>query len=122
MDEMWAALCVLAGYSSPHVHQPVSADSGDGRRATATSSIVSVFRADPAFHDLDVRDTGDALVRHYHAQVEQRQPPAANLTGRAQPVSTSVPAVCERRLGQSPLPTGAEMVECLRRIQKSVRR
>jgi hypothetical protein len=95
-------------------------------------AIVGVCRADAALHDLDVLDAVDALVRHYHAEEEQRQPPAANLADRARCVFTSVRKICEWRLGRNPLPAHAEMpgvsipvaelVECLRRIQKSVRR
>ena len=95
-------------------------------------AIVEVFRADHALHDLDVQDAVNALVRHYHVEDEHRRPPTANLADRAQRVFTSVQAVCEWRLGRSPLPAHAEMsddilplpdlVECLRRIQKSVLR
>ena len=60
------------------------------------------------------------------------QPPAAELADRARRVFTSVRAVCEWRRCRVPLPAHAEMPgtvipvaglgECLRRIQKSVRR
>jgi hypothetical protein len=92
--------------------------------------IVEVYRADKALLDFDVKDALDALVRHYHAEEEQRKPPVMRLGERAQRVFSSVQAVCEWRLGRaSPLDsTGlpesvvpvAELVECLRKIQKSV--
>jgi len=45
-------------------------------------------------HDLDVQDAVDTLVRHYHAEEEQRQPPAVELADRAWRVATQVnPAV-----------------------------
>ncbi len=36
--------------------------------------IVEVYRADKALLDFDVKDAMDALVRHYHAEEEQRRP------------------------------------------------
>ena len=66
-------------------------------------------RADAALHDLDVQEAVDTMVRHYHAEEAQRHPPAANLADRAQRVFTSVQAVCEWRLGRSPLPARTEM-------------
>lgn len=95
-------------------------------------AIVSISRADASLHDLDVLDAVEALVRHYHAEEEQRRPPVANLADRARRVFGMVKQVCEWRLGRSPLPAHAdapgaviplaELVECLRGIQKSVRR
>lgn len=95
-------------------------------------AIVEAYRADAALHDLDVLDAVEALVRHYHAEEEQRQPPTANLADRSRRVFISAQKMCEWRLGRSPLSAHAgmpgtviavpEMVECLRRIRKSVRR
>ena len=94
--------------------------------------IIQVYRADRSLLDLDVKDAVDALVRHYYAEEEQRKPPAMRLGVRSQRVFESVQAVCEWRLGRAPFPGEAglpesgvpiaELVECLREIQKSVPR
>ena len=44
-------------------------------------------------HDLDVQVPVDAPVRHYNAEEEQRQPPAAELANRARRLFTSVRTV-----------------------------
>jgi len=92
--------------------------------------IIQVYRADKSLLDIDVKDAMDALVRHYRAEEEQRTPPAGRLGLRAQLVFSSVQAMCEWRLGRAAGPgdTGleesgmpiAELVGCLRKIQKSV--
>jgi hypothetical protein len=94
--------------------------------------IIQVYRADKSLLDLDVKDALDALVRHYRAEEGQRTPPAMRLGDRARRVFSSVQAVCEWRLGRaSPLDgTGlpesvvpiAQLVGCLRKVQKSVPR
>lgn len=94
--------------------------------------IVEVYRADKSILDIDVKDAVDALVRHYHAEEEQRTPPARRLGERAQRVFASVQAACEWRLGRAMGPGEMELekstvpvsviVECLRKIQKSVPR
>ena len=94
-------------------------------------AIVKVYRAEPAMLDLDAQDAVDALVRHYRAEQEGRRPPATRLDGRAERVFQAVREICEWRLGRKPL-SGldeipddpipvAELVECLRRIGKSIR-
>lgn len=94
--------------------------------------IIEVYRADPSLLDVDAKDAIDALVRHYHAQEERREPPVVNLGDRAHRVFRSVQTICEWRLGKSPLPGEAEMtqagvpvselVKSLREIQKSIPR
>ena len=94
--------------------------------------IIQVYRANPALLDIDAKDAVDALVRHYHAEEEQRTPPVMNLSERAQWVFSSVQRCCEWRLGRSPFPGEtagfeagmpvAELVKCLRQIQKSIPR
>lgn len=79
-----------------------------------------------------MKDAIDALVRHYHAEEEQRTPPVVNLSNRAERVFASVQRICEWRLARSPLPGQAampmraipvsELVTCLREIQKSIPR
>ena len=94
-------------------------------------AIVDVYRAEPALLDLDAQDAVDALVRHYRAEQEGRQPPSNRLDDRAERVFQALTEICEWRLGRGRL-SGldeipgasipvAELVECLRRIQKSIR-
>ena len=66
--------------------------------------IVAVHRADRSLLDVDVKDAIDALVRRYHAEEEQRRPPALQLGERAQRVLASVQKMCEWRLRRSPFP------------------
>lgn len=95
-------------------------------------AIIQVYRADPALLDIDARDAIDALVRHYHAEEEQRTPPMMRLGERAQRVFLSVQKMCEWRLGRSLFPgdtvaneagmPASELVKALREIQKSIPR
>ncbi len=94
--------------------------------------IIEVYRADRSPLDIDAKDAIDALVRHYHAEEEQRTPPARRLGGRAQRVIPSVQEFCEWRLGRVPIPGEtaevksavpvATLVKCLHEIQKSIPR
>ena len=91
--------------------------------------IIEVYRNDPSLLDIDAKDAVDALARHYHAEVEERRPAAANLSERAQRVFDAVKPVCEWRLGRTPMGGQAmeamrvsELVGCLRRILKSIPR
>ena len=94
--------------------------------------IIRVYRADRSLLDMDAKDAIDALFRHYHAEEEQRTPPPPRLSERAQRVFLSVQGMCEWRLGRAAFPgendqpvSGmpvSELVQCLREIQKSIRR
>jgi hypothetical protein len=93
--------------------------------------IIEVYRVDRSLLDVDVKDAIDALVRHYHAEEEQRSPPSLKVGDRANRVFASVQQICEWRLGRSPgeaeIPVAeaipvSELVACLREIQKSVPR
>ena len=94
--------------------------------------IIEVYRADPSLLDVDAKDAIDALVRYYRCEEEQRTPPTMKLGDRAQRVFQSVQRMCEWRLGRSSFHgedsapgSGialAELVECLREIQKSIPR
>lgn len=97
--------------------------------------IIQVYRADPSLLDVDAKDAIDALVRHYHAEEEQRTPPMVRLGERSQRVFLSVQKMCEWRLGRSPFPGEtaeneaglegmpvSELVKALREIQKSIPR
>ena len=94
--------------------------------------IIQVYRSDPSLIDFDAKDAIDALVRHYHAEEEQRTPPAMKLSERAERVFQSVQQMCEWRLGRSPSPGDptefevgmpvSDLVKALREIQKSIPR
>lgn len=93
--------------------------------------IVQVYRADRSLLDFDAKDAIDALVRHYHAEEEQRTPSTSPLSERAERVFRSVQTICEWRLGRSPFPGEtavelgmpvSELVKCLRKIQRSIPR
>jgi hypothetical protein len=94
--------------------------------------IIAVYRVEPSLLDIDAKDAVDALIRHYHAEEEQRTPPKMRLAERAERVFRSVQTFCEWRLGRSPFPgeTAVELsvipvsdlVKCLREIQKSIPR
>jgi hypothetical protein len=94
--------------------------------------IIEAYRADPALLDIDAKDAIDALVRHYHAEEEQRTPPIMRLGERAHCIFLSVQKMCEWRLGRSSFPgetavneSGmpiSELVQALREIQKSIPR
>jgi hypothetical protein len=94
--------------------------------------IIQVYRADPSLIDFAAKDAIDALVRHYHAEEEQRTPPAMKLSERAERVFQSVQQMCEWRLGRSPSPGDptefevgipvTDLVKALREIQKSIPR
>lgn len=90
--------------------------------------ICQVYRSDSSLLDIDVKDAIDALVRHYHAEEEQRRPPTVPLSERAQSVFDNVRSACEWRLGrelsggetvEEALPV-SELLRGLRTIQKSI--
>ncbi len=94
-------------------------------------AIVFEFRRDNSLLDLDARDAVNALVRHYEAEQEGRNPPKARIGERAQRVFNGVMPVCEWRIGRGPSPAGepaepeplnslAEIVAALKRIRKSI--
>src|ERR1017187_10896044 len=66
--------------------------------------IIHVYRADRSLLDMDAKDAIDAVVRHYHAEEEQRTPPSPKLGERAHRVFLSVQSFCEWRLGRAPFP------------------
>ena len=95
--------------------------------------IMRVYRAETDLIDVDAQDAVDALVRHYVAEENGRHAPDHRLTGKSVRVFTSVKEMCEWRLGRQelaaeggnePMPPIAvsELVRCLRKIQKSIRR
>lgn len=94
--------------------------------------IVAVYRVEPSLLDMDAKDAVEALIRHYHAEEEQRTPPKRMLAERPERVFRSVQPFCEWRLGRSACPGEtsvdglgipvSDLVKCLREIQKSISR
>ena len=95
--------------------------------------IMQVYRADTNLIDVDALDAVEALIRHYVAEENGRQPPDPRLTGKPLRVFASVKEMCEWRLGRQTIAeqgrdelttpiTVSELVRCLRKIQKSIRR
>jgi hypothetical protein len=95
--------------------------------------IMQVFRADRSLLDMDAKDAVAALIRHYRAEQEQRQPPEVHLGDKAQRIFDNVLPFCEWRMGRmgpsvpaelGPAPTAPKTIDeicaCLRRIQKSI--
>lgn len=101
-------------------------------------AIVQEYRKDPTLLDYDVADGLEILVRTYRSEAGGRKPGAPNLDGKPRRVYDAVHAMCEWRLGRTG-PEGErlspgvsappmrdlsieELVECLKRIEKSVQR
>jgi len=98
--------------------------------------IVRVYREQPDLADWDVLDAIQALIRSYNAEMRGRSRPKIRLSDQSQPVFDSVEAMCEWQLGRGqPLAEGgrppdvrmepkttAEIIACLKRVQKSINR
>jgi hypothetical protein len=101
-------------------------------------AIVQEYRRDQTLLDYDVADALEALTRAYRSEAGGRAPAPVRLDGKPRRVFDAVRAVCEWRLGRpgagAEPPTGVavgpgageispgEIVECLKRIEKSVHR
>lgn len=97
-------------------------------------AILDVARSDGSVLDMDVMDALETVRRGYAAESSGRTPPGNRLGAQARAVSDAVREMCEFRLGRTaggdarPLPPQVEPVsveailECLKRIEKSVRR
>jgi hypothetical protein len=106
-------------------------------------AIVSVYRREPGLLDYDVDAALEALIARYNAERQQRAPRSIQLSERREQVYNALTKVCEWRLGRtsleveegrvaavssgetdsSPPPLSLEeMVACLKRIRKSVKR
>lgn len=97
------------------------------------SMIVQAWRDNSAILDVDVMDALGALRRLYESHGPGRTAPDSRLSGPAKEVFNAVRPVCDMRIGRAgegelpgpveiaPIPV-AELVECVRRIEKSVRR
>jgi hypothetical protein len=94
-------------------------------------AIVQVYRSQPQMTDYAAARALEAAVARYKAVASGRPEPTTNLTGLELQVFEGVTRMCERRLGrlqrddseESPAPIRPEdLVECLKRLQKSVTR
>jgi hypothetical protein len=97
--------------------------------------IVQVYRQNRSLLDADVSDALEALIHLYRSEQGNRSPRRFRFDQRTQDVFDSVKALCDFRLGRTDLtnPQGQhvpdvpplsidELVACLKRIEKSVRR
>jgi hypothetical protein len=97
--------------------------------------IVQVYRHNRSLLDSDVSDALEALIRLYRSGQGTRSLRPSRFDQRTQQVFDSVKAWCDFRLGRTDLPNpdgrrvlGAtplsidELIACLKRIEKSVRR
>jgi hypothetical protein len=99
-------------------------------------AIVSVYRRNPELTDYDVEKVLDALVKFYNAERRQSSYKKPAMSSRAEQVYESVQLMCNWRLGRkrleskdhdakmgTPEPiTIQEAIDCLKRVQKSVRK
>lgn len=93
--------------------------------------IVDFSREHPELLDYDVEDALDAVIAAYTAELRGRTVRERQLPGLRQPLAEEVRGVCEWLLGrpapeEEPHPAGprdlGEIVACLNKISKSVRR
>lgn len=96
-------------------------------------AIIQEYQQDPKLLDYDVADALEALIRAYRAEAGGRTPTELRLEGKPRLVLDAVRAICEWRLGRSESDAGSlprvtkpisvsEIVDCLKRIEKSVHR
>ena len=94
-------------------------------------SILAVHRQRFELSDYDVMRALDALIAIYRAESRGHVPKQARLEDPEAMIFERVRAVCEWRIGRAVMPTGCELVsgpeygvdeilECLRKIRKSV--
>lgn len=98
------------------------------------SGIVSVYHAHPELVDWDVEAALEALIRFYQAEVRHKPANLRPLAGLQAEVARAAQAMCDWRLGRTPLHderdqpielksaplTAADMVACLKRLRKSI--
>lgn len=112
--------------------------------------IISVYRKDSELTDYDTLNAIEALIRHYTAEEQHKDPPSIRLSARAKLVFDSVKTMCDMRLGRQSFveeqsesfiskifklkffkskkveleiepKTLAEIIACLKRIRTSIR-
>jgi hypothetical protein len=99
--------------------------------------IVSVYHDHPEMSDWEALSAVEALIRRYRAEVKGRQAGPPSLDPLTEEVYYSVERLCEWRLGRKPLlvdkegqprevssnsVTLDEIVDCLKRVRKSINR
>lgn len=95
--------------------------------------IIDVYREDPTLLDYDVEAAITALISYYRARQIDREPKPIRLTEREEAVYKRVHSICEWRLGKEIseidgiLPEAGlinieELLNCLKRINKSVQK
>jgi predicted transcriptional regulator len=96
--------------------------------------IVTVYRKNNALSDYNVLDALEALISHYYSEKRGHPKRDFRLDERAQNVYDAVRAMCDLRIGTSTLETKEgeeitvgdktveEILECLKRIQTSVKK
>lgn len=96
--------------------------------------IVTVFHKNRSLSDYNVLDALEALISHYYSERRGRPKRDFRLDEHAQNVYDSVRAMCDMRIGKGGLETEdgeeitigdktvEEILECLKRIQSSVKK
>jgi hypothetical protein len=99
------------------------------------SAIIQVYREHSDLIDAEVLIAIESLIRIYGSQAQGKSISSRPLKGLSQQVASSVQLICEWRLGRVPLTdadgtpvtdaptphTPNEIVDCLKRIQSSIR-
>ncbi len=93
------------------------------------SAVVRFHKQEPAVIDMDVLDALNALVRRYGAEEDGRSAPNPRLAERPARVFAALLETCEEILGRASgskdncdaPPSLKDLIECLRRLQSSVR-
>lgn len=96
------------------------------------SAIIRIYRNNPELVDHDVRLALKNLTRTYQTENSQREPRLPTLTPERQELHDAVKEMCDWRMGRIELSddfpsfsgenalSTAEIIKCLKRIQKSV--
>jgi hypothetical protein len=98
--------------------------------------IVRIYEQHPELTDWDASEAIQALIHHYTAEARGRPEPDVRLTDLGLEVYDLVATMCEWRLGRAELSTEEgepldqhiepksldEIIACLKRIRKSIRR
>ncbi len=100
------------------------------------SGIMRVYRKNLNLTDYDVMEALEALRRHYIREARKQEPATFNLAERAREIFDEVQTMCEIRLGRGEMTTAEggpfdmselaitvnEIIDCLKRIERSVQR
>ena len=99
--------------------------------------VMQVARENPNLLDTDVELAYEALIRYYQAEARGREPRTPDLDAPIDEIFKSLRAMADFRLGRNPIPvtgdatedgglqppplTVDEIIQCLKRLRKSVR-